>query len=194
MQEKMMWYSAVGFIVMLALSLLAAPLTVTAQPRSTVPRIGILTPAAEASTPLWEAFRQGLRDLGYVEGENIVLEYRFAAGKPERFSALAAELVRLKVDLLVTDATPAARAAQDATRTIPIVMAVSAAPIETGLVASLARPGGNVTGLSIMDPGLGGKRLELLKEALPNVSRVAVLWSTGNLSHPAQWHELEAAA
>lgn len=107
---------------------------------------------------------------------------------------LAAELVRLQVDLLVTDATPATQAAKDATGTIPIVFAVSAAPIEAGLVASLARPGGNVTGLSIMAPGLGGKRLELLKAALPNVSRVAVLWSTGNVTSPAQWRELEAAA
>ena len=124
---------------------------------------------------MWEAFRQGLRALGYMEGKDLILEYRFAAGQPERFAALAAELVRLKVDLLVTDATPAAQAAKDATSTIPIVMAVSAAPIEAGLVASLARPGGNVTGLSVMAPELGGKRLELLKEVLPNVSRVAVL-------------------
>ena len=136
---------------------------------------------------MWEAFRQGLRALGYMEGKDLILEYRFAAGQPERFAALPAELVRLKVDLLVTDATSAAQAAKDATSTIPIVMAVSAAPIEAGLVASLARPGGNVTGLSIMAPELGGKRLELLKEVLPNVSRVAVLWSTGNLTYPAQW-------
>jgi len=129
-----------------------------------------------------------------MEGKDLILEYRFAAGQPERFAALAAELVRLKVDLLVTDATPAAQAAKDATSTIPIVMAVSAAPIEAGLVASLARPGGNVTGLSVMAPELGGKRLELLKEVLPNVSRVAVLWSTGNLTYPAQWRALEAAA
>ena len=185
---------AIGLIAIVALALLVAPLAAEAQQQGKVPRIGILTPASEASTPLWEAFRQGLRDLGYVEGKNIILEYRFAAGKPERFAALAAELVRLKVDLLVTDATSAAQAAKDATRTIPIVMAVSAAPIETGLVVSLARPGGNVTGLSVMAPGLGGKRLELLKATLPNVSRVAVLWSTGNLTHPAQWRELEAAA
>jgi putative ABC transport system substrate-binding protein len=189
-----MWCSAIGVIAALTLSLLVALLTAEAQQRDPVPRIGILTPAAEASTPLWEAFRQGLRALGYVEGKNIILEYRFAAGKSERFTALAAELVRFPVDLLVTDATPAAQAAKDATSTIPIVMAVSAAPIETGLVASLARPGGNVTGLSIMAPGLGGKRLELLKEVLPHVSRVAVLWSTGNLTYPAQWRELEAAA
>jgi ABC-type uncharacterized transport system substrate-binding protein len=182
----------IGLLVTLALCW--APLAAEAQRRDTVPRIGILTPASEASTPLWEAFRQGLRALGYVEGQHILLEYRFAAGKPERFAALAAELVRLPGDLLVTDGTPAARAAQDATRAIPIVMAVSGAPIEAGLVTNLARPGGNVTGLSIMAPGLGGKRLELLKEILPHVARVAVLWSTGNLTHPAQWRELEAAA
>jgi putative tryptophan/tyrosine transport system substrate-binding protein len=190
----MMWCSTVGCVITLTLSILTAPLAAEAQQRATVPRIGILTPASEASTPLWEAFRQGLRALGYVEGQNILLEYRFAAGQPERFAALAAELVRLQVDLLVTDATPATQAAKDATSTIPIVMAVSAAPVEAGVVASLARPGGNVTGLSVMAPGLGGKRLELLKEALPHVSRVAVLWSTGNLTSPPQWRELEAAA
>jgi len=187
-------HRTVGGIVLLSLSVLLAFLAAEAQQRDTVPRIGILTPASEASTPLWEAFRQGLRALGYMEGKDLILEYRFAAGQPERFAALAAELVRLKVDLLVTDATPAAQAAKDATSTIPIVMAVSAAPIEAGLVASLARPGGNVTGLSVMAPELGGKRLELLKEVLPNVSRVAVLWSTGNLTYPAQWRAREAAA
>jgi putative ABC transport system substrate-binding protein len=186
--------TTIVLLVTLALGFLVAPLAAEAQQRNIVPRIGILTPASEASTPLWEAFRQGLRALGYVEGQNILLEYRFAAGQPERFAALAAELVRLQVDLLVTDATPATKAAKDATNTIPIVMAVSAAPVEAGVVASLARPGGNVTGLSIMAPGLGGKRLELLKAALPHVARVAVLWSTGNLTAPPQWRELEAAA
>ena len=160
---------------LLVFGVLGLALTIEAQAPAKVHRIGILSPAAEASTPLFEAFRQGLRELGYVEGQNIILEYRFAAGQPERFAALAAELVRLPVDLLVTDSTPATQAAKDATSTIPIVMAVSAAPIEAGLVASLARPGGNVTGLSVMAPELGGKRLELLKEVLPNVSRVAVL-------------------
>jgi putative ABC transport system substrate-binding protein len=189
-----MWRSAIALLVTLTLSIIAAPLAAEAQPRATVPRIGILTPASEASTPLWEAFRQGLRALGYVEGQNILLEYRFAAGQPERFAALAAELVRLQVDLLVTDSTPATQAAKDATSTIPIVMTASGAPVEAGVVASLARPGGNVTGLSVMAPGLGGKRLELLKAALPNVSRIAVLWSTGNLTSPPQWRELEAAA
>jgi len=186
--------SPVACLVTFILSILMASLAAKAQQRHTVPRIGILTPASEASTPLWEAFRQGLRALGYVEGQNILLEYRFAAGKPERFAALAAELVRLQVDLLVTDATPATKAAKDATSTIPIVMAVSAAPVEAGVVASLARPGGNVTGLSVMAPGLGGKRLELLKAALPYVTRVAVLWSTGNLTSAPQWRELVAAA
>jgi len=191
----MWWCSAVGFIVTLTLSLLVAPLTVTAQQRSTVPRLGILTPAAEASTPLWEAFRQGLRDLSYVEGKNIALEYRFAAGQHERLPALAAELVHLQVDLLVTNGMPAAQAARDATKTIPIVMAASGDPVRLGIVASLARPGGNITGLSLMTQELEGKRLELLKEALPHVSRVAVLWNAGNpASSPDTLREIEATA
>jgi putative ABC transport system substrate-binding protein len=185
----MWWCSAVEFIVTLALSMLVTPPTVTAQPRSEVPRIGILSPAAEASTPVWEAFRQGLRDLSYVEGKNIGLEYRFAAGKPERLSELAAELVRDKVDIIVTNSGAAAQAARDATKMIPIVMATSGDPVRSGLVASLAQPGGNITGLSLMVAELGGKRLELLKEALPNVSRVAVLWNAGN---PASADELRA--
>jgi putative tryptophan/tyrosine transport system substrate-binding protein len=189
-----MWYSAVGFTVTLTLSLLAAPLTVKAQPRSAIPRIGILTPATEASTPLWEAFRQGLRDLGYVEGKTIALEYRFAAGRLERLPELAAELVRLKVDILVTDGGAAARAAKDTTATIPIIMAVVGDAVRYGLVTSLARPGGNVTGFSIMVPELSGKRLELLKETMPHVSRVAVLWNAGNLNRPDQLPEIEATA
>ena len=152
-----MWLRAIPLIVIVVLAILVAPLAAEAQQQGKVPRIGILTPASEASTPLWEAFRQGLRELGYVEGKNIVLEYRFAAGQNERLPALAAELVRLKVDLLVTDGTLAARVAKDATGTMPIVMASSAAPIEAGVVASLARPGGNVTGLSVMAPELGRK-------------------------------------
>jgi len=185
-----MWCSAVGCIVTLTLSLLAAPRTVTAQPRSTVPRIGILPPAAEASTPLWEAFRQGLRDLGYVEGQTIVLEYRFAAGQNERLPALATELVHLQVDLLVTNSPAGAQAAKDATETIPIVAATGAHHV----VASLARPGGNITGLTLMAPELAGKRLELLKEALPHVSRVAVLQNAGNPVSPDELREIEAAA
>jgi len=185
-----MWCSAVGFIVTLTLSLLAAPRTVTAQPRSTVPRIGVLTSAAEASTPLWEAFRQGLRDLGYVEGKTIVLEYRFAAGQNERLPALAAELVHLQVDLMVTNSPAGAQAAKDATETIPIVTATGGHHV----VASLARPGGNITGLTLMAPELAGKRLEILKEALPHVSRVAVLQNAGNPGSPDELREVEAAA
>jgi putative tryptophan/tyrosine transport system substrate-binding protein len=186
----MMWCSAVGGIVTLTLSLLAAPLTGAAQPRSTVPRIGILTPAAEASTPLWEAFRHGLRDLGYVEGQNIVLEYRFAAGQHERLPALAAELVQLQVDVMVTNSGPGAQAAKDATKTIPIVTTTSGHYV----VGSLARPGGNITGLTLMTPEVGGKRLELLKEALPHVSRVAVLQNVGNPVSADELREVEAAA
>ena len=189
-----MWLRAIPLIVIVVLAILMAPLAAEAQQQGKVPRIGILTPASEASTPLWEAFRQGLRELGYVEGKNIVLEYRFAAGQNERLPALAAELVRLKVDLLVTDGTLAARVAKDATGTIPIVMASSAAPIEAGVVASLARPGGNVTGLSVMAPELGRKRLEILKEVLPHVSRIAVLWAAGNITQPSQLREIEATA
>ena len=185
-----MWCSAVGCIVTLTLSLLAVPLTGAAQPRSTVPRIGILTPAAEASTPLWEAFRHGLRDLGYVEGQNIILEYRFAAGQNERLPALAAELVQLQVDVMVTNSGPGAQAAKDATKTIPIVTTTSGHYV----VASLARPGGNITGLTLMTPEVGGKRLELLKEALPHVSRVAVLQNVGNPVSADELREVEAAA
>src|SRR5262249_23290869 len=119
---------------------------------------------------------QGLRDLGYVEGRNLVIEDRNAGGKPDRLPALAAELVALKVEVLVASGTPAARAAKQATQTVPIVFTAIASPITSGLVTSLARPGGNVTGLAVLAPELVGKQLELLKQAIPTVSRVAVLW------------------
>jgi putative ABC transport system substrate-binding protein len=190
MEEATMTRRTFGLLSILALSLLAAPLTATAQPQSTTPRVGILTPAAEASAPSLEAFRQGLRDLGYVEGQTIVLEYRFAAGQNERLPALAAELVQLPVDLLVTHSGPGAQAAKDATATIPIVAATGADYV----VASLARPDGNLTGLTLRTPELGGKRLELLKEALPHVSRIAVIQNATNPTSPAVWREIEAAA
>jgi putative ABC transport system substrate-binding protein len=190
MEEATMTRRTFGLLSILALSFLAAPLTGTAQPRSKVPRIGVLTPAAEASAPSLEAFRQGLRDLGYVEGQTIVLEYRFAAGQNERLPALAAELVQLPVDLLVTHSGPGAQAAKDATETIPIVAATGGDQV----VASLARPGGNLTGLTLLTPELGGKRLELLKEALPHVSRIAVLQNAANPTSPAMLREIEAAA
>jgi len=145
------------------------------EPTKKVPRIGLLgsgSPSSHASQ--YEAFRQGLRELGYVEGKNILIEYRYAEGKFDRFPDLAAELIRLKVDVMVTGGSPGTRAAQQATRTIPLVMTVVGDPIAGGFVASLARPGGNITGLTQIAPQLSGKRLELLKEAFPKISRVAV--------------------
>jgi putative ABC transport system substrate-binding protein len=166
------------FLGMMAGSLLAAPLAAEAQPVAKVPRIGYLALNPTANPHLHEAFRQGLRDLGYVEGRNVVIESRDAEGKPERLPALAAELVALKVDVLVAQSTVAALAAKQATRTLPIVFPV-ADPVSSGLVTSLARPGGNLTGLSILAPEMVGKGLELLKQAVPGVSRVAVLWDPG---------------
>jgi putative ABC transport system substrate-binding protein len=164
-----------------------------AQQPGKVYRIGTL----ENSSPsgrvhLWEAFRQGLRELGYVEGKNIALEQRWAEGKRDRLPGLAAELVRLKVDVIVTAATAPALAAKKATSTIPIVMASQSDPVGTGLIVSLARPGGNVTGFSSMNVELGGKRLEVLKQAFPKVSRVAFLQGVQSLS--LQSKEVEVAA
>ena len=173
-----MWGSTIGCMVTLILSLLTAPLTSTAQQAAKVPRLGLLIPgSSSAFAPRIEAFRYGLRDLGYVEGRNITMEYRFAEGKDDRLPALVAELIRLQVDIIVTDGEAAIRAAQHATTTIPIVMAVSGDPVGIGHVASLARPGGNITGLSFMQPEVSGKRLELLQEAVPKLSHVAVLWN-----------------
>ena len=143
---------------------------------------------------LIEAFRQGLRDLGYVEGRNIVIEYRYADEKYERLPALAAELVRLKVDVIVSHGTPGPLAAKQATSAIPIVMTSAGDPVASGLVSSLARPGGNVTGLSLMVPELGGKRVQLLKEILPGLSRVAVLWNAANPYASLVVREMEIAA
>jgi len=176
-----MWSSVIGGLVMLILSLLAVPLTADAQPPGKVARIGLLIPGSSASfSSRLEGFRQGLRDLGWMEGQEIALEER-SAENLDRLPDLAADLVRLKVDLLVTWGTPAAQAAKQATSTIPIVFVGVANPIGRGLVASLARPGGNLTGMaSEGDPeggaGLTAKQLELLKEAVPTVSRVAMLF------------------
>jgi len=155
---------------------LTAPLAAEAQQAGTR-RIGLLETSSPspARVPLWETLRQRLRELGYLEGQNIAFESRFGEGKPDRLSGLAAELVGLKVDVIVTSGTPASLAAKQATRTIPIVMAQLADPVGAGLVASLARPGGNVTGLTTQDADLGGKRLELLLEVVPKVSRLALL-------------------
>ena len=169
------------FVSALAGGLLTVPLAVEAQPVSArVPRIGFLALNPGANPHLREAFLQGLRDLGYVEGRNIVIEYRDAEGKLERLRALGAELVALKVDVIVTGGgTPVALAAQQATRTLPVVFSSATDPVTDGLVTSLARPGGNLTGLSNLAPELVGKCLEQLKEAVPKVGLVAVLWQPG---------------
>jgi putative tryptophan/tyrosine transport system substrate-binding protein len=170
--------SALALIVMLILGTLVAPLTADAQPAAKVPRIGVFnaSTAASASRNV-EAFRRGLREHGYVEGQNIVVERRFGDAKAERIAEVAAELVRLKVDVIVTTTDVAIAAVKQQTQTIPIVMANSTDPVGTGFVASLARPGGNVTGLTSISPELSAKRLELLKEVVPGLSRVAIMWN-----------------
>ena len=185
------WLGLVAFVVTLAMCGAVAQ----AQQPARIPIIGILIPAsASFFSAFVEAFRRRLRELGYVEGKNIVIEYRYAEGKLERLPDLAAELVRMKVDVIVT-AGAAASVAKKASATIPIVFPNHADPVGSGLVSSLARPGGNITGLSLMAPDLDGKRLELLKEAFPKVARVAFLWrlggtrrnSTGCLTLPPNW-------
>jgi putative ABC transport system substrate-binding protein len=168
--------------VLALLALGAAPLAAEAQQAAKVARIGYLTNSLGVNPHLPEAFRQGLRDLGYVEGRNLVIESRDAEGKADRLPALAAELVALKVDVYVAGgATITALAAKQATRTLPIVFIAVGEPVTSGLVTSLARPGGNVTGLSTLTAELVGKRLELLTQAVPGVSRVAVLFLPGAL-------------
>ena len=165
----------VRLVVMLALVILTAPLTAHAQPSTKVHRIGVLRYGSGPGS-LFETFQQGLRDLGYVEGQNLAFEHRYGEGS-ERLGDLAAELVQLNVEVIFASGTPAALAAQRATTRIPIVFTAVADPVEAGLVASLARPGGNLTGLTILAPEHSGKRLALLTEAVPGVSRVAVLWN-----------------
>ena len=163
-----------AFIATLTGGLLAAAFAAEAQPAGKVPRIGFLTGNLAASPHVVEAFRQGLRDLGYIEGRNVAIDYRDAEGKFERLPARAAELVALKVDVIVAGGTPQALAAKQATRTVPIVFGAAGDPVTSGLVTSLARPGGNVTGFTGLGPELVGKGLERLKQAVPGVSRVSV--------------------
>ena len=158
-----------------------------------IPRIGFLTGNVAPNPHLIEAFRQGLRDLGYIEGRNVVIDYRNAEGKLERLPALAAELVALKADVLVAGTTVVALAAKKATQTLPIVFTTSADPVTSGLVGSLARPGGNVTGLSYLAPELVGKCLELLTQAVPGVRLVAVLWQPGGLGERMEKEMLKEA-
>jgi putative ABC transport system substrate-binding protein len=163
----------IALIATLAMALIAAPLAADAQPPSHVPRVGFLDPG---QPDVGMAFRQGLQALGYVEGQDIVLEWRSWEGRPDRAPELIAELVHLKVDVLVVAGSRLVRAAQQATTSIPTVMVSGGDPVGQGFVASLARPGGNITGLTIQHPELHGKTLELLKEALPRLSRVSLLW------------------
>jgi putative ABC transport system substrate-binding protein len=176
--------------------LLAAPLAAEAQPAGKVYRIGHLQiEVRQRVAYLVKAFEEGLRELGYVEGRNVVSEYRFADRQRERLSDLAAELVRLKVDVIVTGSNPGTMAAKQATTTIPIVMVVGQDPVGAGLIASVRRPGGNVTGLSSsVGPEINGKRVELLKEVVPRMSRVAGLWNPDLPGNVAPWEAAEEAA
>jgi len=175
--------------------LLALSFPAGAQHPGKIPRIGFLGAAsASGYAPQLEAFRRGLRDLGYVEGKNIILEYRWAEGTYDRLPVLAAELVRLKPDLVLTHGTAGTRAGKQATTTIPIVMAVSGDAVATGLVASLAHPGGNITGSSFFNPELAAKRLELLKEVVPALTRVAVLMNPGNPVNEVSLQAMERTA
>jgi ABC-type uncharacterized transport system substrate-binding protein len=189
----------VALLVTLALGLLVAPLTAEGQPPAKVYRIGYLAssppPPARGASASLEVFREGLQALGYVEGKNFVIESRFSDADVDRLPALAVELTQLKVDVIVTIGTPTVRAAINATTTIPIVMAGSGNPVELGLVASLAHPGGNVTGLThTPGPEMSGKGLALLKEAAPQVSRVTVLWDSGAIHEEISLKEQQAAA
>lgn len=181
--------------MLIAFGALAAPVASFAQQAKKVPRIGYLggiSPSANSARI--DSFREGLRELGYVEGKNIVIEWRHAEGKIDRLPALAAELVRLKVDIIVTGGPPATRSAKEATVTIPIVMTQDTDPVGNGFVASLARPGGNITGLATLAPELSGKRLELLKEVVPRLSRVAVFGTSTTPGNAQSLREVELAA
>ena len=183
----------VGFALMLLLSALSV--SAAAQQPTKVPRIGYVDAGSPAMTGhRAQAFVQGLRDLGYVEGENIVIEYRWADGKLDRLPGFVTDLVHAKVDVIVSSASPAIRFAKEQTSTIPIVMAGVTDPVGVGFVASLARPGGNITGLTHLSPDLSGKRLELLKEVVPHLLRVAVLWNSNQPGQPAAFKETQVAA
>ena len=181
------------FVIGLGYAAAAWPLATRAQQAGKIYRIGILEPipAAQNAANL-DALRKGLRDLGYVEGRNLIIEYRSADGRAERFPDLASELVRLKVDLIVTRGTPAAQAVQNATGTIPVIMATMGGP--GAIVASFARPGGNITGVITFSTELTAKRIEILKELVPSLSRVALLHNMGNPAVPPEWEETKTAA
>jgi putative ABC transport system substrate-binding protein len=184
-----------AFITLLGSAAAAWPLAARAQQPAKIPRVGLLSTFSPSETMSWhQALRQGLRDLGWVAGENISIEYRYAEGGLDRLPALAADLVRLEVDLIFTDTTSPALAAKNATHIIPIVVASANDSVDSGVAQSLARPGGNITGLDQIAPELGGKRLELLKEIVPKLSSVVVLWNPRNKSSTRNWNELQDPA
>jgi putative ABC transport system substrate-binding protein len=188
--KKVGWSS-----ILVAAMLLTVGAMAEAQQPTKIPLIGSLSGSSASTSPTrHEAFRQGLRELGYVEGKNIVIERRWADGKFDRLPTLAAELVRLKVDIILTSGPQATRPAKQATSTIPIVMAQDPDPVGNGFVASLARPGGNITGLSSLAPEISGKQLELLKEIVPRLSRVAVFGTSTNSGNAQTLREVELAA
>jgi putative ABC transport system substrate-binding protein len=196
LEDSPMRLSALGFLVTLALSLLVVPLA-AAPPLAKVPRIGVLwdgSPTAAGFTNRINAFQQGLRDLGDVEGQNFAMEVRFTEGQSDSMPALAAELVQLPVDVIVVSGADPLRAAKEATSTIPIVMIGGTFPVAPGYIASFARPGGTITGLTHLTPELSGKRLELLKEAIPGLSRVAVLWNGDSPAMGLAFGETQVAA
>jgi len=192
--RKMMGSKVIGFALCAVLLALSFPSG--AQQPAKIPRIGFVSGSGSPSNPpsSEKAFRQGLRDLGYVEGENILLEFRYAEGNRDRIPNLVAELVQTKVDMFVTGNLTAIRAAKQATQTIPIVMVTNADPVATKLIDSLARPGGNITGITNLNRDLSAKRLELLKEIVAKVSRVAVLWDQTNEGSAIGFQEYETAA
>ena len=184
-----------AFVVLLVGLALAFVHLAEAQQTKKSPRVGYLTASTPAAQlPSSKALREGLRELGYLEGQNIAIEFRYAEEKPERLPALAAELVRLKVDVIVTGGPTATRTAKETTNTVPIVMSQDSDPVGNGFVASLARPGGNITGLATLSPELSGKRLELLKEIVPKLNRVAVLGTSTNPGNAQGLKETELAA
>jgi putative ABC transport system substrate-binding protein len=188
--------STIGLMLTLALSILAAPLAAETQQAAKIPRIGYLSPSSPAdprTQRFLEAFRQGLRKLGWVEGQQIAIEYRWAEERPKRLADFARELVSLNVDVIVASTTSASLRAKQATETIPIV-SVAVDPVATGLVTSLAHPGRNITGLSMMAPDLIGKQMEILKELVPTLSRVALLWNPNNVSNVPQLQQAQETA
>jgi putative ABC transport system substrate-binding protein len=184
-----------AFITMVGGSIVSAPVVAEAQQTAKVPRIGVLWASTPSATSRFnEAFKQGLREHGYEEGRNVILEHRYGEGRGERMAEIAAELVRMKVDVIVAGQDPAIAAAKRQTRSIPIVMVGASDPVGTRFIASLARPGGNTTGASMMSPELSAKRLELLREAVPQLSRVAVMWNPDVRGALLDFKELEGPA